>query len=377
MGMNIVEIFSDSASEYNSSHWTGKVRIEALVRAGHNATMFLIDRWFKHDAEIKAWLARADIIVIQRVLVEESRERCRFWKEKNKPIIVSFDDAYQLLKPEDGNQASKFWHGGAVDIRHPGGISYEKKLDIHPLKQVELSADYISGFSMPSKILAEDWQWLAPCYYIPNFIDSPRYLQAKANKVWKNTGDELVIGWGGSLSHLNSFKFSGILDGLSRVFKQRKNVKFLLAGDDRIKPLLKLPADRVVFQPYVMWNDWPRVMTKMDIVVAPLHSRYDHSRSAIKSCEAGLMGLPFVATGCPTYEDWQSRGIGLYVNDGPKEEMKDRATLWEQKLLDVIDHYTEHRDEMASHFEYAESWDVDRNVGYIEKVYKEIIDRNG
>ena len=375
--MNIVHIFSDSWAEFNSSSWRGVIPSRALARAGHNVYMPLVDSWFKHTDELKAWCARADIIIVQRVLVEESRERCRFWREKNKPIICDFDDSYEKLRPEDGNQASKFWHDGIIDIRYPGGISHPKKLDIHPLKQVELAAEFISGFSMPSKILAEDWQWLAPCYYIPNFIDSPRYLDAKKSKVWKKTGDELVIGWGGSLSHLNSFRFSGILDGLSRVFKQRKNVKFLLAGDDRIKPLLKLPADRVVFQPYVMWNDWPRVMTKMDIVVAPLFGRYDHSRSCLKSLESCIMGLPLVATGCPTYQDWIDRKIGAYINDGPIEEINDRAELWERKLLDTIDHYTDFRDEMETHFDYAyENWDIDKNVRYIVDMYEKII-KNG
>ena len=256
------------------------------------------------------------------------------------------------------------------------GVTYTKKLDIHPMEQVKMAARFISGFSMPSRVLADYWKWLAPCYYIPNFIDSPLYLEAKKNKVWKKTGDELVIGWGGSLSHLNSFKKSGIIDGLSRVFRHRKNVKFLLAGDERIIPLLKLPRNRVIFQPYVMWSDWPRVITKMDITIAPLFGEYDWGRSAIKSTESCLMGLPFVATGCPTYQDWMDKNIGLYVNDGPKEEMKDRSELWEQKLLDVIDHYSEYRDEMASHIDYAMSWDVDANIKYIEDVYKEVIEKN-
>ena len=374
--MNIVHVFSDSMSEFNSSGWRGVWPARALARAGHNVYMPLVDQWFRHTDEIRAWCARADIIIVQRVLVEESRDRVEYWHEKKKPIILDFDDSYEKLRPEDGNQASKFWYDGEVDVRHQMGVTYTKKLDIHPLEQVKMAAKFISGFSMPSKILAEDWQWLAPCYYIPNFIDSPRYLSAKKTKVWKSTGDELVIGWGGSLSHLNSFKFSGILDALTRVFKQRKNVKFLLAGDERIMPLLKLPRDRIIFQQYVMWSDWPKVMAKMDIVVAPLFNRYDHSRSGIKLMESALMGLPVVATGCPTYEDWMNKNIGLYINDGPKEEMKDRSELWEQKLLDVIDHYSEYRDEMASHIDYAMSWDVDANVKYIESVYKEVIEKN-
>ena len=374
--MNIVSIGADSWVEFNSDCWQRVIPSRALARAGHNVSMPLVDRWFRHDDEIRSELARADIVIVQRVLVEESLDRCRFWKEHKKPIICSFDDHYGLLRPEDGNQASKFWYDGVVDVHHAMGVSYPKKLAIHPMKQVEMAAEHLSGFSMPSRVLADYWKWLLPCYYIPNYIDSPRYLAAKQSKVWKGTGDELIIGWGGSLSHLNSFRKSGILDGLSRVFKQRKNVKFMLAGDKRILPLLKLPKDRVIFQPYVMWSDWPKVVAKMDITVAPLWGEYDWGRSAIKSTESCLMGLPFVATGCPTYQDWIDKGIGLYVNDGQLEEIEKRAAEWTEKLLDVIDHYTEYRDEMASHIDYAMSWDIDANVEYIEGVYKEVIEKN-
>ena len=55
--MNIAHIFSDSMSEYNSSNFRGTIPSRALAKAGHNVYMPLVDRWFKHDSEIKAWLA--------------------------------------------------------------------------------------------------------------------------------------------------------------------------------------------------------------------------------------------------------------------------------------------------------------------------------
>src|SRR3990167_5355912 len=189
--MNIVHIFSDSMSEWNSSHWRGKVPSAALAKAGHNVYMPLVDSWFKHTDEIRAWCARADIIVVQRVLVEESRDRVEYWHGKKKPIILDFEDSYSRLNPEDGNQASKFWFDGEVDVRHPMGVTYTKKLDIHPMEQVKMAARFISGFSMPARVLAEDGKGLAPGDYIPNWIDSPLYLEAKKNKLWKKTGDEL------------------------------------------------------------------------------------------------------------------------------------------------------------------------------------------
>ena len=64
--MNIVHVTSDGPSELNSSMWRGVIPCRALARAGHNVYMPLVDQWFKHTDELKAWCARADIIIVQR-----------------------------------------------------------------------------------------------------------------------------------------------------------------------------------------------------------------------------------------------------------------------------------------------------------------------
>ena len=90
----------------------------------------------------------------------------------------------------------------------------------------------------------------------------------------------------------------------------------MLCGDERIVPLLPIPRDRLIFQPYVQWFDWPRVLARFDIGIAPLAGRYDASRSQIKSMEFGVMAIPFVATGSEPYKDWMDVGCGQYVMDG-------------------------------------------------------------
>ena len=374
--MVITHLFADGLSELNSSWWRGKISIEALRRAGHTVYSPHIDQWFKDTPELHRIVNGSDLIVIQRVMVEESLERIRFWKARGRAICTDMDDSYGLLsdEKESGNQASKFWHDGKVEIGYGGGIKYEKVLSKHPLDQFATGCSMINGLTMPSKILMEDWQWAAPCYYIPNFIDSPRYLPSRQKSLPHNPAN-MVIGWGGSLSHINSFKKSGVAEALSRVFRQRKNVLFMLCGDKRIIDLLPIPRDRIIYRPYVMAQDWPKVLCDFDIGLAPLFGRYDHSRSAIKSEEYSIMGIPFVATGCPTYHEWQDRGVGLYVNDGAETgpDRKRREDEWEAHLLSLLDNYAEHKDNIDSQFEIAMEYDIDRNVPYIVKTYDEII----
>ena len=178
------------------------------------------------------------------------------------------------------------------------------------------------------------------------------------------------------MSHLNSFRKSGVSEALRRVFIQRKNVHFLLCGDKRIMDLLPLPKDRVTYQPYVTWSDWPKVFSKFDISLAPLAGVYDSSRSAIKLTEASIMGIPVVASASAPYKDYIESGVGIYPcndDDNPSTQTM-RTDAWERSLLDIIDNYGYHKEKLDSQFEYAMKWDVDANVQKIADVYQLVID---
>lgn len=369
--MHVVHIQSDGVSEYNSSQWRGRIIANAINRTeGNSCSLLNIDAWMK-DA-IRSELARADIIIIERVLVEESVDRAKYWSALGKPVVIDIDDSYSLLsdQKDSGNQAARFWKEGIVDV-NMGGYKFEKRLEVTPLEQFRQGLKYCAGLTMPSRILAEDWQMYAPCYYVPNYIDPERYLPHRQKLPHHPT--EIVIGWGGSMSHKISFERSGVAEGLRRLFRENENVKFLLAGDERILNILKLPSSRVIYQPYVNFLDWPRIVGRMDVMIAPLQGRYDHSRSSLKLAEASTMGLPIVATGCPTYQDWQNNGTGRYVDDvGTQEE---RAWHWYSRLRDVVSRYDDYKRDMDAKFEFAQTWWIDNRVNDVLATYQTIIDR--
>lgn len=371
--MNIVHIFSDGNSEYNSSRHRGQTILDALHRAGHKVSYIHVDAWMKDSR--KSELADAEIIVIERVLVEESVERTKFWQQRGKSVVVDIDDAYHLLQPfeESGNQAAKFWQQGIVDITYPGGVKVQKQLETTPLAQFRNGLKYCAGITMPSRILAEDWSIYAKCWFVPNYLNEREYLPF-AQKQLPHRDDEIVIGWGGSMSHKISFEKSGCAEALRSVLSKRPQAKVMICGDQRILDIIKCPPQQVLYRHYVTWNEWPRVLASFDIGIAPLHGRYDHSRSSLKLSETATMGIPVLATGCPTYSEWQENGTGWYVEDGPESEVGLRAEQWESRLLDMIDNYDQYKRATDEKLTYAMEWWIDRRVNDIVNTYQEIID---
>jgi glycosyltransferase involved in cell wall biosynthesis len=370
--MRVIHYSADGASEWNSGNFRGRIFHNAFLKAGVHSALVNIEAWMK-DAN-RADVAQADLVVIERVLVEESVEHCRYWHSLGKPVVIDIDDSYHRLQSfeESGNQAARFWKEGLVDVSL-GGMKFEKRLDVTPLEQFRRGLQYCAGLTMPSRFLAEEWAPYAPTYYVPNYLDPDRYLPHKAKL--PHHPKEIVIGWGGSMSHKISFEKSGVAEGLRILFRKNPHVKFLLAGDNRILDILKLPRERVIYQPYVSYQEWPRVLARMDIVVAPLHGEYDWSRSCIKTFEAASLGIPYVATGCRTYEDWQANNVGWFVNDGPENEIGKRAELWAERLIDMCDNYPRYKQEIDAALPYAQTWWVDNRVNDVIATYQTIIDR--
>jgi glycosyltransferase involved in cell wall biosynthesis len=369
--LNIVHVFSDGHSEYNSSQHRGRTLHNAFLRAGINSSLVHIEAWMKD--KMRPEVALSDIVIIERVLVEESVSMAKYWGGMGKPIVIDIDDSYHRLQSfeESGNQAARFWKEGLVDVSL-GGMKFEKRLETTPLEQFRQGLKYCAGLTMPSRFLAEEWAPYAPTYFVPNYFDPSVYLPHKQSRL---PSKEIVIGWGGSMSHKISFEKSGVAEGLRILFRKNPHVKFLLAGDNRILDILRLPRERVIYQPYVTWDEWPRVLSRMNIVAAPLHGPYDASRSAIKAWESASMGIPFVATGSRTYEDWQENNVGWFVNDGPENEIGKRAELWAERLIDMCDNYPRYKQEIDAALPYAQTWWVDNRVNDVIATYQTIIDR--
>jgi glycosyltransferase involved in cell wall biosynthesis len=175
----------------------------------------------------------------------------------------------------------------------------------------------------------EDWHAYVPMYYLPNYIDLANYQE---HAPAAHAG--ITLGWGGSLSHLQSFTGSGVLAALKRVCRARPQVKVVLCGSDRrIFDQLPLPTAQKVLLPWGTYAEWPARLANFDIGLAPLHGGYDERRSWIKVLEYLVMQIPWVASEGPAYAEF-----GLYG-----ALVKNTPSAWEHALLERIDHLDDYR----------------------------------
>jgi glycosyltransferase involved in cell wall biosynthesis len=211
---------------------------------------------------------------------------------------------------------------------------------------------------MPSAQLAEDWRSYTETYYLPNYMELDRYLE-----VIPQPHEDVIIGWGGSLSHVQSFVDSGVLTALKTVCKARPNVKVMICGDERVYQLLQVPANQKIFQPWVSYKEWPQQLAYYDIGIAPLCGAYDQRRSWIKIMEYMCMKIPWIASDGPAYHSLRSYGWLV----------QNKSNAWERILLDMVDNLAGHKMEALSDpFLFSLSQSIDQNVDKIIALYQSI-----
>jgi len=368
--MNVCYVVSDGINEFNSSWFRAAIPAGALVRAGHTVHILNVRQWLLQTEYAKSILHTSDIIHLQRVLVSETHKFVTYWRKRGKAVTTDFDDHYSLIHPD--NAAAKFWLHGRVSVRLEHGIQYDTSMSEHPLMQFKKGLPHCSAGITPSKVLSRFWETHTPMFVVPNYLESKMYLNAR-----KHVNDPyIVLGWGGSLSHVQSWKDSGINEALKRILQERDNVRLLIVGDKRVVDQLPLRRDKVWFSPYIGWWAWQNTLKRYDIGLAPLAGDYDDGRSNLKVAEYLLAALPFVASKSPVYEDFVTAKSGLFVQHGhDKETYDERIESWYNSTIDVIDRIEYYKSMAKEAIDlHGMRYDVDRNVDNILSVYQEIID---
>ncbi len=355
--MKIVYIYADNPQEWNCSEWRCAVPTRAFRRdRRHMAQMFSIQDFTSHTAEVRTACEAADIILVQRNLRGPVLPAILHWKARGKVVVADFDDAYNLMPAT--NVSYGYWMLGEV----VGTNGQKEKLNPPPLTQFRWGLRLVHAATVPSKRLADDWQAYTPVYYVPNYIDLEKY-----ENIAPQPHSGLIIGWGGSMSHLQSFTGSGVAAALKRVCRARPQVKVAIhTSDYRVFEQLALPPEQKMLMPWVPYGEWPRQLAQFDIGLAPLHGAYDDRRSWIKVLEYMVMKIPWVASDSPAYADFRS--YGWLVKNTPG--------AWERLLLDMVDHLADYREEAAREpYLFGISQAVDANVDKIAATYAAIIAR--
>lgn len=335
--MHIVYLYADTPGEFNCSVWrclipsNGLNSEHAAGRTPHTGKLFYLPtalNW--RDPQVQKVVGMGDVIVFQRnIITPDVWEAMDYFRAIGKAVVVDNDDHYGDLPAS--NPAHAYW------------IANKNGLNPDPVAALTEGMRHADAFTAPSKVLIADWAHVIRGYYVPNYCARPWYeplqqkpLGAVDLQLGYNAEAQLVsaprdgsegwltLGWGGSISHVDSWLYSGIVEALDRIFEKWPTARLKFCGHEgRLDEIVfKKWGERVVRQSGVKPEHWPMVVSTFDVGLAPLDTRpldppwregapvasYDERRSWLKGIEYLCAGVPWVGTDCATYTDLRRHG---------------------------------------------------------------------
>ncbi len=275
-----------------------------------------------NNPRVQHELGLADILIFQRNAISpEVYNAMDYWRALGRAVAVDLDDSYPQLPPS--NPAFHYWIRNRTD------------LPVEPVEALREGLKHADALTSPSKTLLGDWADVVPGYWIPNYARRLWYEPLRQKPVGacdiivahnekgeavatQRPGSEnwVILGWGGSISHVDSWVYSGIIEALDDLFEKWPNLRLKFCGHEaRLDYLFNRWGDRLIRQDGVRPENWPSVVSTFDIGLAPLDLRpiepfreggpvasYDERRSWLKAVEYLCAGVPWVATQSRTYE---------------------------------------------------------------------------
>lgn len=360
--MNIGFVYADKPQELNCSKWNVFYPSNAINKLENNqAIMMHVEQFSKNDDAVKSIMNKADIIVVERNLFGDCLTSIMYYKVRGKTVIAIFDDAYDKMHPE--NVSYNFWQNGEVSYLDENGREKFGTMNPKPLDQFKWGMRMVKGIQVPSYYLAKDWSEYNKTYHIPNYIEFERYVDVKP--LFPHKKKDIVIGWGGSMSHVASFKNSEVIPALKSVVKKYDNVKIMITGDKRVFSLLsEIPNNKKIYNSFVPEEQFLPLMKTFDIALAPLWGEYDMRRSRIKVLEYMALKMPWVSSNFPPYEGFANFGV---FAENTKES-------WEEKLFYMVENIDERREFASGEpYEYAYTQSYDKNIEKTLALYQKII----
>ncbi|MGB7511489.1 MAG: hypothetical protein WBP54_09410, partial [Pelodictyon phaeoclathratiforme] len=99
--MNILYLYADDKIEWNCSNWRVAIPAAAINKTSeHKAKAMYVAEWAaksRNDPETKAATENADIIILQRLMLDNIIEEMFWWRSQGKIFLVDLDDAYSLM----------------------------------------------------------------------------------------------------------------------------------------------------------------------------------------------------------------------------------------------------------------------------------------
>jgi glycosyltransferase involved in cell wall biosynthesis len=254
-------------------------------------------------------MINAGLVIISRPFADDHIQMINYAKWLGNKVIIDWDDNFKSIPI----------HHPAYKTIGPGNPAVAKNIDA-----ITGVADAVV---VPGLNIAEAFTH-PRIVVIPNGWDeeNPMWYRQKPDSIL----DRIIVGWAGTVTHREDIKV--LVSAMTRVIKDRKNVSFFIGGDFAIPDsITKIDRNKVMFVPGMTYEDYPVMLSCMDILAAPLlDNEFNRAKSAIKLIEAGARGIPYIASNLPQYIEYHDRFGG-----GTLVEYSELA--WEKSLLELID----------------------------------------
>lgn len=273
----------------NSSYFRVFAPAQALTRAGH--TIHLVQGGtglpagpHREQADLIDYSQITPTVLLEREASPELIRRLRYAGAER--IVFTFDDHYGKLP--DYAPRKSFWTRPGY---YEGWVRAQNMCDGVIVAGPALTTAFIPTKGSPARL-------------VHNYIDA---------NLWRHDGPwalgrPRVIGWGGTREHRTTWDHSPLLEALSRIqadfgagSNPLDNRPTLMTIGHTADPYLDAAGIVYMRNDLAEMRDWPSLIGRFDIGLAPLRGAYDQYRSHLKVLEYASLGIPWIATDAPPY----------------------------------------------------------------------------
>jgi glycosyltransferase involved in cell wall biosynthesis len=204
------------------------------------------------------------------------------------PLVLYLDNDYEKM-PLDHPHYETLGLGCAARAR-----AYTSALTLADLICVpsRALAESLASLGYRVRLLPEGWS--------ADGAHWPRPARSRAN---------INLGWIGQPGQVEDV--ARVRRMILRVMRQFPQVNLVIAGDPQVYHLFdSLPEARRLYLPVMNQEDRPYLLEQVDILLVPLRNTpFNHMLSDRRLMEAGMAGIPWIASPIPAFVDWQAGGL--------------------------------------------------------------------
>ena len=256
------------------------------------------DVWTVNASDFKMGYAEnaSHIIIYRTGYSEEFEKLCHLAQKYNKPVYYDIDDL-------------------VIDTKYTDLLSYTQGLsDIEKYEYDSGVKSYGKMMSLCDSVitttqtLKEELENYSSKVIINRNLASEELVSLSQNTIkdYRQDHSKVKLGYfSGSITHNENFEM--IKPAIVQILEKYPHVELHLVGYIDLPQDLQKYTKQIKMNPYVDWRELPRLISQMDINLAPLvDSVFNRAKSEIKWLEAALVKVPTVASYLGSFEEMVS-----------------------------------------------------------------------